>query len=102
MTPARVIISRRADEDARERQVVVSVDGRNVATLMFGDSVTHEVEPGPHRLRVHNTLVWKTANLDLKEGETATFTVVNRPGTGTTGLLSLIGARPLYLELRRE
>jgi hypothetical protein len=99
---ARVTVTRRSDNDARERQVVVSIDGRNVATLMFGDSVTHEVEPGRHRLRVHNTLVWKTENLDLQPGETATFTVVNRPGTGTSGLLSLIGARPLYVELRRE
>jgi hypothetical protein len=64
--PARVTITRRANEDARERQVVVSIDGRSIATLMFGDSVTREVEPGRH------------------------------------GLLSLIGARPLYLELRRE
>ena len=100
--PARVTVTRRAEEDARERQVVVSIDGTTVATLMFGQSVTHEVDPGRHRLRVHNTLVWKTQQLDLKPGETAAFTVVNRPGLGTNGLLSLLGARPLYLDLRRE
>lgn len=102
MTPARVRIARTADEDARERQVVLSIDGSTIATLMFGGAVTREVEPGRHRLRAHNTLVWKTVDFDVAAGETASFTVVNRPGRGTFGLLSLIGARPLYVELRRD
>ena len=82
--------------------MVVAIDGRRVATLMFGQTATTEVAPGRHRLRAHNTLVWKTVDFDVKSGETARFTVVNRPGRGTSGLLSLIGARPLYVEIRRE
>lgn len=102
MTPARVIIARNADEDARERQVVVSIDGQKIATLMYGDAITRDLPPGPHRLRAHNTLVWKTIDFVLEPGDTTSFTVVNRPGRGTFGLLSLIGARPLYLEIRRD
>ncbi len=102
MTAARVTIARRDGEDARERQVVVAIDGETVATLMFGGSITREVAPGRHRLRAHNTLVWKTLDFDVQAGESAAFTVVNRPGRGTFGLLSLLGARPLYLDLRRE
>lgn len=102
MTAARVTIARRDGEDARERQVVVAIDGETVATLMFGGSITREVAPGRHRLRAHNTLVWKTLDFEVQAGESATFTVVNRPGRGTFGLLSLLGARPLYLDLRRE
>jgi len=101
MTSARVVVARTSDDDARERQVVLSLDGRKIATLMFGGTMTRELEPGPHRLRAHNTLVWKTVEFDVKPGETAVFTVVNRPGRGTFGLLSLIGARPLYVEVRR-
>lgn len=56
-----------------------SLDGEKIATLMSGASITRELEPGRHRLRAHNT--------------TRAFTVVNRPGRGTFGLLSLIGAR---------
>lgn len=102
MTPARVRIARTAGEDARERQIVLSIDGAKVATLLFGGTVTREIEPGRHRLRAHNTLVWKTVEFDVAAGETASFTVVNRPGRGTFGLLSLIGARPLYVEVRRD
>jgi hypothetical protein len=102
MSPARVTIARTSDEDARERQVVVSIDGEKVATLLFGGTITRELPPGPHRLRAHNTLVWKTVDFDLEPGEDAAFTVVNRPGRGTFGLLSLLGARPLYVDVRRE
>ena len=102
MTPARVVITRTSDEDARERQVVLSIDGENVATLMFGGTVTRELAPGHHRLRAHNTLFWKTVDFELQAGETATFSIVNRPGRGTFGMLSVLGARPLYLEVRRE
>lgn len=102
MTAARVTIARRDGEDARERQVVIALDGEKIATLMFGGSVTREVAPGRHRLRAHNTLVWKTLDFDVQPGDTAAFAVVNRPGRGTFGLLSLLGARPLYLDLRRE
>ena len=102
MSTARVTIARTSDEDARERQVIVSIDGARVATLMFGGTVTRELEPGAHRLRAHNTLVWKTLDFDLQPGEHASFTVVNRQGRGTFGMLSILGARPLYLDLRRD
>lgn len=102
MTTARVTIARTSPDDAQERQVVVSIDGRKVATLMYGEAFTTEVEPGPHRLRVHNTLVWKTAHFDAGAGGHARFTVVNRPGGSTNGLLTILGARPLYLTLIRD
>jgi hypothetical protein len=99
---ARVTVTRNSPQDAQERQVVVSIDGVKAATLMFGDTVTRDVEPGRHRVRVHNTLVWKTAYVDLHAGDTACFTVVNRPGGSTNGLLTILGARPLYLDLTRD
>ena len=102
MTAARVTITRRSPEDARERQVVVSIDGRKIATLMYGESVTADIEPGRRRLRVHNTLVWKTAHFDAAPGGHTRFTVINRPGGSTNGLLTILGARPLYLTLIRE
>ena len=102
MTSARVTVSRAHDEDARERQVVVSLDGSKIATLMFGDVITRDVEPGRHRLRAHNTLMWRTIDFDVAAGATVRFTVINRPGRGTSGLLSILGARPLYLQVTRE
>ncbi|MDQ3069972.1 MAG: hypothetical protein M3R55_09620 [Acidobacteriota bacterium] len=98
----RITVVRRSPGDAMERQVVVSIDGVRAGTLMYGDTLTRDVPAGSHRLRAHNTLVWKTAQVDLAPGQTAMFSVVNRPGRGTSGLLSILGARPLYLDLVRD
>ena len=58
--PARITITRKDPADVRDRQIVVSLDGQPLATLMYGEEVSREVPPGPHRLRAHNTLFWKT------------------------------------------
>lgn len=80
----------------------MSVDGRSFAELLYGESFTGEVTPGAHRLRAHNTLVWKTIDCELKPGEHARFRIVNRPGFGTYALLSLLGTGPIYLTFERE
>ena len=93
---------RNAADDVRTRQLVVAIDGEKVATLLYGEAVTREVAPGPHRLRVHNTLVWKTIELDLAEGEQARFTAINRAGFGTVSMLGLLGVGPLYVRVVRQ
>ena len=99
---ARITVARRHKDDVRDRQIVVSIDGEPTATLLFGDILSREVEAGPHRLRAHNTLFWKTIRLELQPGEHARFIVVNRPGFGSYSLLGLFGAGPLYLRMERE
>ena len=61
--PASLTVTRTSERDIKQRHLIVSVDGERVATLLFGDSVTRDLEAGPHRLRVSNTLVWKTVEL---------------------------------------
>jgi hypothetical protein len=102
MEPARITVTRNSPDDVKIRQVAVSIDGKTTATLLYGESVTREVEPGPHRLRVHNTLVWKTVDVVLSPGEHARFTAVNRAGFGTYWMVGLLGAGPLYLTVRRD
>ena len=72
------------------------------ATLLYGQTMTRELEPGPHKLRVHNTLVWKTVKFELGAGEHARFAAVNRAGFGTYSMLGLLGAGPLYVTIRRD
>jgi hypothetical protein len=100
--PARITITRKDPADVKDRQVVVSLDGQSLGTLMYGEDVSREVPPGPHRLRAHNTLFWKTLDLDLAPGEHARFRAVNRAGVGTYSLLGLLGVGPLFLTLERE
>ena len=100
--PARITVTRKDPADVKDRQVVVSLDGQALGTLMYGEDVSREVPPGPHRLRAHNTLFWKTLDLDLAPGEHACFRAVNRAGLGTYSLLGVLGVGPLFLTFERE
>lgn len=99
---ARVTITRTEPDDVRDRQIVLSMDGDALATLMFGQQVTREVAAGRHRLKAHNTLFWKNIEVDLQAGEHARFSVINRAGTGTLSLLGVFGVGPLYLTFERR
>ena len=99
---ARIIITRKDPRDVQDRQVVVSLDGEPLATLLYGKEVTREVPAGRHRLRAHNTLFWKTIDFDLAPGEAARFRAINRAGAGTFSMLGLLGVGPLFLTFERE
>jgi hypothetical protein len=102
MVKARVTIRRQSPDDVKQRQLVASIDGQPWVTLMFGQWATREVEPGAHRLRVHNTLVWKTVEFTIREGEHARFSLVNRATFGTYAMISLLGVGPLYVTIERD
>jgi len=99
--PAAVTLTRTSQSDFKSRQLVASIDGIPLGNLLWGDSVTCELEPGPHRLRVHNTLVWKTVDFSLAPGEQAFFELINRSGPGTLAMTVLFGIGPLYVTIRR-
>jgi len=100
--PARITICRQSPQDAGYREVFVSLDGKQLAMLEFGQTFTSEVKAGPHRLRAHNTMFWKTHQIVLRPGEHAKFVAINRTGTISFGLLFMLGAFPLYLTFERE
>lgn len=94
-------VARQSPDDVGIRQVFVSLDGQEFGVLLNGESVTKDVVPGEHRLRFHNTLVWKTIPFDLKEGEQARFLVTNRAGWGTFAMVATLGVGPIYLKIER-
>jgi hypothetical protein len=100
--PARITIGRQSASDAGYREIFVSIDGEQVTMLQFCETYTCEIKPGPHRLRAHNTLFWKTHHIVLRPGEHAKFTAINRTGAISFGLLFMLGAFPLYLTFERE
>jgi hypothetical protein len=99
--PTSLTITRTSDEDWKSRQLVVSIDGKRMGELLWGDSLWCELEPGPHRLRVHNTLVWRTVEFVLAPGEQVFYEAINRATASTYLLLPLLGIGPLYVTLRR-
>lgn len=101
MSRPSLTVSRTSPRDVKYRQMIVSLDGRPFGTLLFGETLTREIEPGHHALRVNNTLVWKTVEFNAEPGDHVRFTIVNRTGWGTWWMLSLLGAGPLYVTIER-
>jgi len=97
----RLTITRQSAEDVGFREIFVSVDGAPLGILRYGDTMTTEISAGPHDIRAHNTLFWKTHRLVLRPGEHARFTAINRAGWGTFGMLFVLGAMPVYLTFER-
>jgi hypothetical protein len=99
---ATLTVSRTSDQDAKQRQVYVSLAGQQIAYLMFGDSVTRRIAPGKHTLKVNNTLVWKSVEFEARAGEEVRFSVVNYSGKGFALLLTLFGVSLLFLRIERR
>jgi hypothetical protein len=101
MKPAVLTITRTDPADVQQRQVIVSLDGERLDDLLYGQTLTKEILPGPHRLRISNTLFWKTFHIVAKPAEEIRFEVINRAGRLTYPLMLVMGAGPLYLTVRR-
>jgi hypothetical protein len=97
-----ITIRRTSNNDVQQRQIIVKLDGENVGELFYGDTVSVPVTPGHHRLRVDNTWNWKTVELDVVAGDHLKFQTVSRAGRFTWFLVSVLGAGPIYVSIKRE
>jgi hypothetical protein len=100
LRPTLLTIHRTSPDDARTRQVYFSLDGKRIATLLFGQQVTREIPPGRHKLRANNTLVWKTVEFEADPGAHLHYTCVNRAPSSLYFMLFIFGVAPLYVVLR--
>ena len=96
----RLTIHRTSPEDVRDRQVIMSLDGNRLTQLFYGQTFTCDIEPGPHRLRANNTLVWKTVPFIAPAGTHVHFTCINRAPAGMMYMLAVFGVAPLFVTLR--
>ncbi len=99
--PSTVTITRTSEQDFKSRQMIVWLDGVRVATLLWGDSITCDLQPGPHRVRVSNTLFWKSAEFTVRAGEQVFFDAISHMGPGSIFLVLVLGVGPLYVTLKR-
>jgi hypothetical protein len=99
LPPTRLTIHRTSKQDVRDRQVIMSLDGKRIVTLMYGQTFTCEVAPGRHTLRANNTLVWKTVSFEAAPGEDVHYTCVNRAPGSLRYLLFVFGVGPLFVTL---
>jgi hypothetical protein len=101
LAPTMLTIERTSPQDVKVRQVIVSLDGKKIGTLLHGQRLTKEIPPGRHKLRANNTLVWKTVEFDAEPGTTVRYTCVNRAPASLYFMLFLFGVAPLYVTLNR-
>lgn len=99
LRPTLLTIHRTSSEDVKDRQVILSLDGVKVATLLYGQTFSREIPPGRHRLCANNTLVWKTVEFEAPPGREVHFTCVNRAPKSLFYSLFLFGVSPLYVTL---
>lgn len=98
---ARLTILRQSAADVGFREIFISIDGTPLGMLRFGDTLVTDLPAGPHSIRAHNTLFWKTHHIVVRPGEHVKFEAINRAGWGTFGMLFVIGAMPVYLTFHR-
>jgi len=101
LRPTRLTIHRTSPLDAKDRQIIMSLDGKKLVNLLYGQTHTCEILPGPHRLRANNTLMWRTVTFDAAPGEDVHYTTVNRAPGSLLYLLFVFGVGPMYVTLTR-
>jgi hypothetical protein len=103
---ATLTVRRQSPEDIGYREIYVSLDDQSLGVLHNGRVISCDISPGPHELKVHNTLFRKSSTFTVGVGEHARFLAVNRAGRATYSALALVvgflGAGPIYLSLTRE
>lgn len=98
--PTRLTIHRTSEQDCGDRQVIFSLDGVRLGQLLYGQTLTCDLEPGTHQLRANNTLVWKTVGFLAPAGAHVHFTCINYAPTGMLYMLAMFGVSPLLVALR--
>ena len=101
LPPTLLTIHRTCSADEQTRQIICALDGRRLGQLLFGETLTCEIVPGPHVLRVNNTLVWKSLTFEVEPAGHAHVTVWNKALGGYVLMLAFLGVAPLGLGIAR-
>lgn len=97
---ATLTVTRNSPHDFSDRQIYVWIDDEECGKIRYGHSIVREVEPGPHRVRVFNTLLSRTFSFEARPGESVRL----RCGTGmpTVGWLMMFFLHVTYLRVWLE
>jgi len=100
--PATLTVDRNSLKDAQQREIIVLVDGEQIAELMFGESVTREISAGAHTLLVDNTWNKQSVAFTVAENERISFAARSHSSRFSEFLLMFFGAGPLKVSLTRQ
>lgn len=96
---ATLVVVRKSPRDVQQREVHVFVDGDRVGVLAYGRKIERPLSPGRRVIKVYNTLVSRSIDLDVEAGRTYTFTTGNEARGCLMGWLMLVGAGPMSVFL---
>jgi len=100
--PATLTVNRNSPDDAQQREIIITLDGENIAELAFGQSISKEISAGSHTLLADNTWNKLTATFTSSENESIVFLVQNTSGRFSQFLLMIFGAGPLRVSIQRQ
>jgi hypothetical protein len=96
-----LVVNRDDPHDIKMRDLLLFIDGTEVANLAYGDHYEAEIAPGPHTVAVSNRLFTKSASFDLEEGHEADFSASNEMrGLGLI-MLEVFGVGPYRAKITR-
>ena len=89
-------------QDIQDRPVYLWVDGEKWdGVLRYNATFTRELPPGPHQLKVHNTLFGNTVEFDAAAGETVRYRCENGLTGGGMVMVLMMGVAYLRVRLTR-
>ncbi|HJZ64446.1 MAG TPA: hypothetical protein VKD70_09015 [Candidatus Acidoferrum sp.] len=100
--PSTLTVNRNSSKDAQQREINVYLDGDPIAELMYGQTISKEIAPGPHKLLVDNTWNKQTSEFTAIENETVSFLAQNTASSFSQFLLGIFGAGPIRVSLTRQ
>jgi len=100
--PATLTVNRNAPEDAQQREIQIYLDGDRIGELLYGQTMSKEIAPGPHTLLVDNTWNKQTSEFTAAENEEILFIAQNTSGRFSQFLLMIFGAGPVRVSLARQ
>lgn len=96
------MITRDHPQDVQDRPVYLWIDGEKwEGVLKYGKVFTSEIAPGPHLIKVHNTLFSHTVEFDAAPGETVRFRAENGLTPGGIVMVLMLGVAYLRVRLVR-
>jgi hypothetical protein len=99
---AQLTISRCDADDFQDRQIYLFVDEEPWGKIRYGDALTQDVTPGPHRVRAFNTLFSRTLTINVTPGEHVRLRTGNGfPNAGYL-LMMFLHVTSLRVRLERE
>ncbi|HXG90392.1 MAG TPA: hypothetical protein VNJ02_18860 [Vicinamibacterales bacterium] len=64
-----IVVRRTSPNDFQDRQIYVWIDDEAMGKIRYGDAISRPIEPGPHTVRVFNTMFTRTLTVDVAPGE---------------------------------